>query len=103
MKKHADLSLNKKYLTYQTDGKGRDIYISSNSGGFAKQYSHGIELKESFPLKVKYRQQNHPKEAVPLVYRSDGSGRDSYILSMAGGLRKEVKGLKAYSLKDFLR
>jgi hypothetical protein len=103
MKKHADLSLNKKYLSYLTDGKGRDIYISSNSGGFSKQYTHGIELKENFPIKAKFKQPNIPKQAVPLVYRSDGSGRDSYILSMAGSLRKEVKGLKAYSLKDFLR
>jgi len=103
MKKGGDLALNKKYLAYHTDGKGRDIYISSNSGGFAKEYSHGIDLKENFPPKVKFEKQNIPNHPVPLVYRSDGSGRDSYILNMAGGLRKEVKSLKEYSLKDFLR
>eukprot|EP00340_Litonotus_pictus_P012355 CAMPEP_0170538830 /NCGR_PEP_ID=MMETSP0209-20121228/103554_1 /TAXON_ID=665100 ORGANISM="Litonotus pictus, Strain P1" /NCGR_SAMPLE_ID=MMETSP0209 /ASSEMBLY_ACC=CAM_ASM_000301 /LENGTH=640 /DNA_ID=CAMNT_0010840615 /DNA_START=128 /DNA_END=2051 /DNA_ORIENTATION=+ len=38
-----------------------------------------------------------------MVYRSDGSGRDSYVLREAGGLRQDRKSLNQYQLKDFLR
>ena len=103
MKKQANLALMNQYVQYYTDGQGRDLYISSNSGGFCKKYSHGLEIKEKFPEKVKYKFSNVGLKNAPLVYRSDGSGRDSYILREAGGLREDRKSLNSFQLKDFLR
>ena len=100
--KHS-LALTRQYVQYSADGKGRDLYISSNSGGFSKKYSHGLELRETFPAKIKYKFSNPELHSAPLVYRSDGSGRDSYILRESGGLREEVKSLNAFQLKDILR
>ncbi len=103
MKKQANLSINRQYIQYWTDGQGRDLYISSNSGGFCKKYSHGLELKDKFHTQVKYKSQNVGLHSAPLVYRSDGGGRDSYILKECGGLREDRKSLNSYQLKDFLR
>ncbi len=50
--KHS-LALTRQYVQYSADGKGRDLYISSNSGGFSKKYSHGLEVRETFPTKNK--------------------------------------------------
>ena len=38
-----------------------------------------------------------------MKYRSDGTGRDNYVLHEHGGLEKDHKPLKNYHLKDFLR
>lgn len=103
MNKQANLALAPQYVQYYTDGQGRDLYISSNSGGFSKQYAHGLDIKEHYPQKVKYKFSNVSVHCPPMVYRSDGSGRDSYILRETGGLRQERKSLNAYQLKDFLR
>ncbi len=98
-----DLSLLPQYVHYLADGKGRDIYISSNSGGFSKYHSHGLDTKETYPAKVKFKFSYPQLHSAPLVYRSDGSGRDSYILREAGGLRDEFKTLSAFKLEDILR
>ena len=95
--------LDRQYIKYHTDGNGRDLYISSNSGGFCKTYSHGLDKKESYPGKIKYKYTNVKVHNAPCTYRSDGSGRDSYILRESGNLRAEVKSLSSFHLKDFLR
>ena len=100
---HVNLALAPQYIRYYTDGQGRDLYISSNSGGFCKKYSHKTDVKESFPLETKFKFSNVSLHPGPLVYRSDGSGRDSYILSECGTLRSDRKSLNAYQLTDFLR
>lgn len=97
------LALTRQYVQYTADGQGRDLYISSNSGGFCKKYNHGVELKETYPASVKFKFTNVQLHSAPLVYRSDGSGRDSYILREAGGLREDIKSLSSFQLKDFLR
>lgn len=102
-KKNASLGLLTQYISYNPDGKGRDWYISSNSGGFCKQYSHSLEVKNKFPVSVKFRPQNVSLHGALNVYRSDGSGRDSYILRETGGLKPDRKSLKSFELKDFLR
>ena len=96
-------ALRPQFILYSADGQGRDLYISSNSGGFCKKYSHGLEVKENYPSNVKFKYANVGVHPAPMVYRSDGSGRDSYILREAGGLRKEAKSLKSIKLSDFLR
>lgn len=96
-------ALNRKFILYSPDGHGRDLYISSNSGGFCKKYSHALEIPETYPAKVKFKFTQAKLHPAPLVYRSDGSGRDSYILREAGGLRKDVKSLSSFHLSDFLR
>lgn len=91
------------HMKYNTNGKGRDLYISSNDGGFCREYSHSLDIKEHYPVRVKYKFSNVKLHPAPVTYRSDGGGRDSYILREAGGLRKEIKSLNSYHLKDFLR
>lgn len=97
------LALRRQFVQYSPDGKGRDLYISSNSGGFCNTYKHKLEIKETYPTIVKFGFPNIKIHTAPLVYRSDGSGRDSYILREAGGLREDIKTLSSYQLKDFLR
>lgn len=103
LKDKPSQALRPQFVLYSADGKGRDLYISSNSGGFSKKYSHGLEINDKFPKKIKFKYPNVGLHPAPLVYRSDGSGRDSYILREAGGLREDIKSLKSYQLKDFLR
>lgn len=103
MKKKSNLAITRQYIQYYTDGQGRDLYISSNSGGFCKNHSHKLDMKETFPTSVKFKFSNVSLHCAPLVYRSDGGGRDSYILREAGGLREERKSLNSYKLSDFLR
>jgi len=49
------------------------------------------------------RQFNTKRNVAPFKYRSDGSGRDNYVLHEHGGLERDHKSLKAFHLKDFLR
>jgi hypothetical protein len=87
---------------YESDGLGRDGYISCNNGGF---YSNIVVNSSSRMYDRRYIRRYHSlrKNVAPLKYRSDGSGRDGYILHEHGGLEKDYKPLKEYHPKDFLR
>ena len=86
---------------YQTDGLGRDGYITYNNAGF---------WKDKF---VKPRDVNHRKQfavfrslfhqTAPFKYHSDGSGRDSYVLENYGGLVKPFEPLAKQKLANILR
>ena len=86
---------------YQTDGLGRDGYITYNNAGF---------WKDKF---VKPRDENHRKQfavfrslfhqTAPFKYHSDGSGRDSYVLENYGGLVKPFEPLAKQKLANILR
>jgi hypothetical protein len=87
---------------YESDGLGRDGYISCNNGGF---YTNIVTNTENRMYDKRASRAYHSlrKNVAPLKYRSDGSGRDGYILHEHGGLERDYKPLKEYHPKDFLR
>ena len=86
---------------YQTDGMGRDGYITYNNGGFWK--NRQIKLRDIQPRKkiTLFRSLFH--QPAPFTYISDGSGRDSYVIEHNGGLVKNFQPLTNQQLPKFLR
>ena len=86
---------------YQTDGMGRDGYISYNNGGFWKDKQ--ISQKSQYiPKKFAiFRSLFH--QTAPFQYYSDGSGRDSYVIENNGGLVKPFEPMAKQNLAKFLR
>ena len=91
-----------KYTTYGPDGLGRDNYIIYNNGGFLDKLNK-VKIKDNFEVVSTARFYNTRRNVAPFKYRSDGTGRDSYVLHEHGGLERDHKSLKNYHLKDFLR
>jgi hypothetical protein len=91
-----------KYTHYSVNGYGRDTYINYNNGGFLNKLED-INLKDNYNTFSINKYYNTKKNIPPFKYRSDGTGRDKYILHEHGGLEKDHKPLKNYHLKDFLR
>lgn len=91
-----------KYTHYSSDGFGRDNYIEYNNGGFLDRLNK-VKGKDNYEATSITRYFNTKRNVAPLKYRSDGSGRDNYVLHEHGGLEKDQKALKNYHLKDFLR
>ena len=66
---------------YQTNGGGRDSYIVRDNGGFNKMYEPCRQADiGTFGSKHRYEQRVPAIHAKNLYYRSDGTGRDSYIV-----------------------
>lgn len=87
---------------YQTDGMGRDGYITYNNGGFWK--NRQIKIKDIYNPRKKitlFRSLFH--QPAPFTYISDGSGRDSYVIEHNGGLVKTFEPLAKQKLIKFLR
>lgn len=90
---------NPSYVQYFPNGSGRDSYINANSGGFSRFMPkqvinpHYEIIKPSFPSS-KY--QDISKTSWTFKYKSDGSGRDSYILQGSGGLQREYREPRAF-------
>jgi hypothetical protein len=91
-----------KYTTYGPDGFGRDNYITYNNGGLFDKLNK-IKLEEKFNIPSSIRYFNMKRNLAPFKYRSDGTGRDTYVLHEHAGLEKDHKSMKTYHLKDFLR
>ena len=88
---------------YAVDGLGRDGYISFNNGGF---WTRNIKEIKYTPNYHQYRNENYRvlgHSTAPFKYHSDGSGRDTYILTDSGGLKRNYVPLKMYQLDTFLR
>lgn len=92
-----------RFNRYETDGLGRDTYISFNNGGFCVKDAKEIKYRPNYPVyhKINYHSLGH--SAAPFRYYSDGTGRDSYVLDHDGGLKHDTKPLSNYHLTDFLR
>lgn len=108
MKVHEIPSLYRSYSPamshYFADGKGRDIYINHNNGGFWTQGVRTFAGKSmNKEVSFKYQFRAKAKNVPPFKYMSDGSGRDSYVIHESGGLKRNMKSLNELSLKDFLR
>ena len=67
-------------LRYRSDGTGRDSYVHFNNGGITAQYSPANGQKASGRFLPRISPQKGLGDiAKPVVYRSDGSGRDYYV------------------------
>ena len=86
---------------YQSDGMGRDGYITYNNAGFWKD-KH-LKIKNSFPHKKFTIFHSLIHQAAPFNYYSDGSGRDTYIMENNAGLVKSFDPLAKQNLPKFLR
>lgn len=95
-------NLEPKYANYTSNGFGRDTYINYNNGGFHNNVEQ-YDPKNNYNTFSLTRFYNTKRYVAPLKYRSDGTGRDKYVLHEHGGLEKDTKPLKNYHLKDFLR
>ena len=96
-------ALHPQFTLYESDGRGRDTYISYNNGGFWKENINKILPRENYNT-YRYRPfVSLSHRTAPFSYYSDGSGRDTYILKDNSGLTKTFVPLKSFELKDFLR
>ena len=86
---------------YQTDGKGRDSYITYNNAGFWKD-KH-LKIKTSYPRKRFTMFHSLIHQVAPFNYYSDGSGRDTYVMENNAGLVKPFEPLAKQNLQKFLR
>ena len=93
---------NPKYISYSPNGFGRDSYIKYNNGGFLDKIST-VKSTEKYDFNSTVRYFNTKRNVSSLKYRSDGTGRDNYVLHESGGLEKEYRSLKTYQLRNFLR
>ncbi|EAR93500.2 hypothetical protein TTHERM_00424680 (macronuclear) [Tetrahymena thermophila SB210] len=84
--------LSPKALNYVSNGSGRDSYIGFNCGGLLDAPSKPANYSiGSFRTKTESRSVNNFLPAKHVHYRSDGSGRDKYIIVNEGGLIGEMK------------
>ena len=73
-----------KYASYFGDGSGRDTYVAVNNGGLTNILKPNL-MKRPFKSTLQDRSAAPVKDAVPITYRSDGMGRDSYVVANSGG------------------
>ena len=85
---------NPTYASYCGDGTGRDSYIILNNGGLSRSPKQGMQWPAVRKTPRDLRAMPS-KKAMAFTYRSDGTGRDSYVLNNSGGLVNDFRGSKA--------
>ena len=87
-------SMDPKNTFYHPNGGGRDTYITYDNGGEVcpKPNSQGLQqqplFKNNYVKTLKGRHMVRPKQDAKVVaYWGDGSGRDTYCITDAGGLK----------------
>lgn len=73
--------MNPKTVFYQTNGTGRDTYISGDNGGGVRQQVFNTLARPStsyVPLKQEHRARPHSSAKV-VKYAPNGTGRDIYV------------------------
>ena len=88
---------------YESDGMGRDKYIGCDNGGFYSNIIIDTTPPNIYSKPVYKTFYSLKKNVAPFKYRSDGSGRDGYVLFEHGGLERDYKSLKEFRPQDFLR
>lgn len=82
-----------KVVHYLPDGTGRDHFITTCNGGFTPgRVSNKFYSSSFFSRRNGNNSPSPRKEATSTTYRSNGSGRDSYIISNSGGLVHDFRG-----------
>jgi hypothetical protein len=96
---------------YRINGTGRDTYVYNNNGGLDHEY-HPVNYakpgKFMSSQKNFYKPRNPTIQSKAVLYKSDGSGRDSYVVTSSGGFSnpsKLVNFKKAFvnSLREYNR
>jgi hypothetical protein len=64
---------------YEPNGTGRDVYISSNNGGFHRNYRPEPPRNSYMTAGSVIHQFKYHQDPKTIHYKSDGSGRDYYI------------------------
>jgi hypothetical protein len=80
-----------KYASYMGDGSGRDTYVVLNNGGLTN-CDKNYMMSRPFRRTQQNFNPSPQKEATAHKYQSDGSGRDSYVISNSGGLVSDFHG-----------
>jgi len=97
-------------IFYKPDGTGRDNYIRCDSGGLVK--ARRVETKFDPGSFYVSRSQSAPRNTAPRMdgkactYTTNGSGRDTYISSNAGGFRKsygQLNFIESLRVNDKIR
>ena len=82
---------------YFPNGEGRDAYIFANNGGIARN-TYPFKFNEEGRSNKRNFLGGIPKlDAKPLKYKSNGSGRDSYIGFNHGGLMSSPEKFSFYT------
>ena len=69
-----------KTIMYQVNGTGRDSYISFNNGGLIEPRKENKYITSTFETSQPKRFTTFPAlTGKKMVYKTDGSGRDTYI------------------------
>ena len=91
------------FKSYHSNGDGRDNYIQYNNGGFWNINPN----PPSFDISNKnihfHKNYSSSIRTPPFKYRSNGNGRDSYIIYNNGGLSYNNLPLKNCKLEKYLR
>ncbi|MCQ2820308.1 MAG: hypothetical protein MJ252_23830 [archaeon] len=95
-------SLHPQFNLYETDGKGRDMYISYNNGGFWKDNLYKIKYSPNYTQKYTPRFFSLIHPTPPFTYYSDGTGRDGYVL-FDKGLKRQFSPANKFIFGDLLR
>ena len=69
-----------RFTHYLTDGHGRDTYINCDNGGLLRNVQLGYNNEVFNIQKYNYHISNLKREGRSIKYRSDGTGRDSYVM-----------------------
>ena len=69
-----------KYTHYNPDGCGRDSFIILNNGGLQRGDVKSLKIAGNLGITKKMDYHSLKRNVAPFKYRSDGSGRDSYVL-----------------------
>ena len=83
---------------YNADGTGRDSYVHLNNGGFTVTNLPAIGQRSgSFVPPIAIRRNSNGGGAAnrPILYQTNGSGRDSYIVCNSGGFTGQPGKLAA--------
>ena len=82
-----------KHANYFGDGSGRDTYVVTDNGGLMDREKNGM-TRRPFKNTLQNRDQSPGADPMPINYHADGTGRDTYVISNAGGLVCDYFGSK---------
>ena len=91
------------FKSYHSNGDGRDNYIQYNNGGFWNINPNPPSLDISHKNYHFHKNYSSSIRTPPFKYRSNGNGRDSYIIYNNGGLSYNDLPLKNCKLEKYLR
>jgi hypothetical protein len=95
-----------KVSNYRIDGSGRDGYINSNNGGNSRSIAENGWCKYTSKRGYlnNFTTKNYNVISKVNIYKSDGNGRDQYIVRDCGGFYKEgSKAVNPHTFRTSLR